>query len=119
MLLTHIHPKLPMRNKAKTLAFYTQNLGFTVVGSADYPDYLMLKKDQIELHFFAHPDLIPEQNDGQVYIRVHDIEALYSHWTSQNVAIHPNGKLALKSWGVKEFSVLDPDMNLLTFGEVV
>ncbi|MBS1535285.1 MAG: VOC family protein [Bacteroidetes bacterium] len=117
MQLTHIHPKLPMRNKAKTIAFYTQNLGFTVVGSADYADYLMLKKDHIELHFFAHPELITEQNDGQVYIRVQDIEALYSYWTSRNVAIHPNGALSVKPWGMKEFSVLDDDMNLLTFGE--
>lgn len=119
MQLTHIHPKLPMRHKTTTLAFYTQILGFRNLASGNYPDYLILGKDQIELHFFAYPDLIPEQNDGQVYIRVQDIEALYKHWTAQNVPIHPNGALAVKPWGVKEFSVLDPDMNLLTFGEEV
>ena len=31
--------------------------------------------------------------------------------------IHPNGSLEIKPWGQKEFSVLDPDNNLLTFGE--
>lgn len=119
MHLTHIHPKLPMRDKAKTLAFYTQKLGFTIVGSADYPDYLMLTKDTIELHFFAFADLNPTENYGQVYIRVQDIDALYQHYTTQGVPIHPNAPLSLKPWGVREFSVLDSDMNLLTFGEVV
>lgn len=119
MKLNSIIPKIPMRDKAKTKAFYTQELGFTIVGSADYPDYLMLQKDQIELHFFAFADLNPSQNYGQVYIRVQDIEALYKHWTAQNVSIHPHAPLSLKPWGVKEFSILDPDMNLLTFGEVV
>lgn len=119
MKLQTIVPKLPMRSKVKTLAFYTQKLGFSTVGSADYPDYLMLSKDLIEIHFFAHPELIPEQNDGQVYIRVRDIDTLYKSWTSKGVEIHPNGALSLKPWGMKEFSILDDDMNLLTFGEVV
>jgi hypothetical protein len=35
----------------------------------------------------------------------------------RGVAIHPNGQLALKPWGQREFSLLDPDNNLLTFGE--
>jgi hypothetical protein len=30
---------------------------------------------------------------------------------------HPNGHLAIKPWGQKEFSILDPDNNLLTFGQ--
>ncbi|MBS7788280.1 VOC family protein [Flavobacterium sp. CYK-55] len=119
MQLTDIHPKLPMRNKAKTLAFYTQKLGFSTVGSTDYPDYLMLCKDQIEIHFFAFADLNPSENYAQVYIRVQDIDALYQLWIAQGIAIHPNGALSVKPWGVKEFALLDDDMNLLTFGEVL
>ena len=43
-MLTEIHPKLPMRNKVITKAYY-QKLGFEDVGKADYEDYLMLRKD--------------------------------------------------------------------------
>jgi hypothetical protein len=32
-------------------------------------------------------------------------------------SIHPAGHLQTKPWGQKEFSILDPDNNLLTFGE--
>ncbi len=35
------------------------------------------------------------------------------------LAIHPNDPLQIKPWGQKEFSLLDPDHNLLTFGQSV
>ncbi len=71
-MLTDIHPKLPMRDKAATREFYIGLLGFKPFGHADYDGYLMLEKA---------------------------------------------GRLELKPWGQKEFSLLDPDHNLLTFGE--
>ena len=35
----------------------------------------------------------------------------------RGVAIHPNAPLQQKPWGMLEFALLDPDMNLLTFGQ--
>lgn len=116
-MLTHIHPKLPMRNKTATKQFYMEQLGFETVGSTDFDGYLMLKKDEIELHFFEFKDLNPLENYGQVYIRVREIESFYKELLSKKTAIHPNGQLQQKPWGQKEFSILDPDHNLLTFGE--
>lgn len=105
-----------MRDKTVTKGFYTNLLGFTFSG-ADYDDYLMLHRDGIEIHFFAFPELDPKENDGQVYIRVKNINKLYQSFLDAKVPIHPNGSLTLKPWGQKEFSILDPDANLLTFGE--
>ena len=31
--------------------------------------------------------------------------------------VHPNGALADKPWGTREFAILDPDGNLLTFSQ--
>ncbi len=115
-MLTDIHPKLPMRDKATTLAYYTGQLGFHQTGG-DYPDYLMVQRDGIEIHFFLHPALDPLTNDGQVYIRTDAIDEWYLELLHSGVAIHPNGALQLKPWGQKEFSLLDPDHNLLTFGQ--
>jgi len=118
-MLTQIHPKLPMRNKAETRKYYIDKLGFEQLGSDDFPDYLMLKKDQIEIHFFLFKDLQEKENYGMVYIRVSDIDAFYQSLLEDNVEIHPNGSLHTKTWGQREFSLLDPDFNLLTFGEGV
>jgi hypothetical protein len=116
-MLTEIHPKLPMRDKAVTKAYYINQLGFDIIG--DYVGYLLVKKDKIQIHFFEHKTLDPKENDGQVYIRTDDIDAWYQWLLDRKVAIHPAGSLQSKPWGQMEFSLLDPDNNLLTFGESV
>lgn len=118
-MLTDIHPKLPMRNKAITRAFYINTLGFQELGSTDFDGYLMVQKDNIQLHFFEFKELDPKENYGQVYIRTNNIENLFQSFLNTNVGIHPNGHLQTKPWGQKEFALLDPDHNLLTFGQSV
>lgn len=59
-MLTEINPKLPMREKKITKDFYVNKLNFEEIG--DYEDYLMLKKDNIEIHFFKFNKLDPDNN---------------------------------------------------------
>lgn len=116
-MLTTIAPKLPMRSKAVTREFYVTQLGFTDIGRVDYEGYLLLRKDHVEIHFFEFKSLDPKENYGQVYIRTTDIEALYYAMVKNTNSVHPAGHLQTKAWGQKEFSMIDPDNNLLTFGE--
>ena len=118
-MLKSICPKLPMRDKSATKNYYLNQLGFSQFGSDEYPDYLMVQKGEIEIHFFLFNALDPKENYGQVYIRVENIENLYQTFLDQKIAIHPNGKLKKTPWGMKEFHLLDPDNNLLTFGEII
>jgi hypothetical protein len=105
-----------MRNKAVTKAYYAK-LGFEDISAEDYHEYLLLACDGQELHFFLYSELDITQNDGQVYLRVSDIKNLYKTIVDKAVTIHPNAPLQLKSWCMWEFALLDPDHNLLTFGE--
>ena len=59
-MLTSINPKLPMRDKAVTHAYYIDKLGFEQLGSVDYDGYLMVKKDAVEIHFFEFKSLNPK-----------------------------------------------------------
>jgi len=118
-MLTDINPKLPMRDKAITRDFYVNKLGFKDIGSVDFKDYLMVQKDQVQIHFFLFETLDPKENYGQVYIRTNDIDGLYRSMLETNQSIHPNGSLQTKPWGQKEFAMLDPDSNLLTFGQSI
>lgn len=115
-MLTSVNPKLPMRNKQITKAYYLDQLGFEQFGG-EYEDYLMVQKDEIQLHFFLFKNLDPKQNYGQVYIRTNDIDTLHQTFIHNGVKIHPNGSLETKPWGMREFALLDPDTNLLTFGQ--
>jgi hypothetical protein len=86
---------------------------------ADYGDYLLLEKDGVEIHFFEFKTLDPLENYGQIYIRTNQIETLYAQLVETNVTIHPNAPLQRKPWGQMEFSLLDPDHNLITFGQAI
>jgi len=116
-MLTDINPKLPMRDKSVTREFFINKLGFKEIG--DYEGYLMVQKDKIEIHFFEFQELDPKVNYGQVYIRTDNIDVYYKLLLDKQTSIHPNGKLEIKPWGQKEFAILDPDNNLLTFGQSI
>lgn len=115
-MLISICPKLPMRDYQVTKQFYINVLGFELL--SDFIDYLIFKKDNVEIHFFKFKDLNIKENDGQVYIRTNSIENIYQTFLEKGV-IHPNGHLETKPWGQREFCVLDPDNNNLTFGEQI
>jgi hypothetical protein len=77
----------------------------------------MVERDNIQIHFFECKELDPKANYGQVYIRNNDIDDLCQSLLDSKVNIHQNGTLQAKPWGQKEFVLLDPDNNLLTFGQ--
>ena len=116
-MLTDINPKLPLRDKAITRDFYLNKLGFQEFGSADYDGYLMVQKDSIQIHFFEFKELDPKENYGQVYIRTDNIDEYYQLMLDKKINITQAGRLQIKPWRQKEFSLLDPDNNLLTFGQ--
>ena len=103
-----------MRDKIVTKDFYVNKLGFSDIGTADYDGYLLVKKDQVEIHFFQFSELDPKENYGQVYIRTSDINAEYELAKKNKVNCKSPEH---KPWRQIEFSVLDPDNNLLTFGK--
>ncbi|MEP7268221.1 MAG: VOC family protein [Saprospiraceae bacterium] len=117
-MLTVIHPKLPMRDKTIAREYYIDKLGFRELGGVhDFPEYLMLEKDSIELHFFLFKDLNPLENYGQVYIRTDNIEEWYQLAKRLNLRFAEFGIIGNKPWMQREFSITDPDINLLTFGQ--
>ena len=116
-MLKAIHPKLPMRNKEITRNFYLNDLGFQELGITDFEGYLMVKKDEIEIHFFEFRDLNPFENYGQVYIRTNNIKDWYQLALDKKLPIPHAGHLQIKPWLQEEFALLDPDHNLITFGQ--
>jgi hypothetical protein len=111
-----IIPKLPSKNLKATRVFYEENLGFQKVGG-DYPEYLMMKRDQIEIHFFLFLELNVLENYGMCYVRVEDIAGLYEELKQKEAHLPKLWKLEMKPWNQKEFSIIDKDHNLITFGE--
>jgi hypothetical protein len=102
-------PKLASLNVERSLVFF-EGLGFKRKGS--YPDYGIIERDGVQIHFWLCIDArIAKETDCRITVK--GIEQLFETFSARGV-IHPNGSLALKPWGVWEFSILDPDGNLVT-----
>jgi hypothetical protein len=105
-------PKLASLDIQRSIAFF-EKLGF--IKSAHYPDYGIVQLDAVQIHFWLCADPAVPHATG-CRINVSDIEALFANYSKLGV-IHPNDPLSLKPWGLREFSILDIDGNLVTFSE--
>jgi catechol 2,3-dioxygenase-like lactoylglutathione lyase family enzyme len=105
-------PQLPYLDKAETVRFYADVLGFSILN--DWDGYMLCKKDQVEVHLWKceMPDI--PKNTG-CYLRVHkNIRDLYKAYEPHAI-MHEHGKLEMKPWGMLQFTVVDNSGNLATF----
>lgn len=124
------------RNLAATLAFFG-HLGFET--EAYDVEYGFVQRDAIQLHFTAIPDHDPWRAAGAVFITVDDVdgvrdafvaagiwptesddppctdEELHRRWEAGDglARVTPAED---KPWGFREFALMDPDNNVLRFG---
>jgi uncharacterized glyoxalase superfamily protein PhnB len=106
-------PILASLNEDESIKFYTEKLGFTFPSS--WEGYLILSRDEIGLHLWPCTDAEIPKNTG-CYINVTDVDKLYEEFEPLGV-IHPNGPLKEMPWGMKQFSILDNNGNIIHFGE--
>ena len=111
--LTVSIPKLPAKDLEATKKFYVEKLGFS--HGESFPDYMILKRDGVEIHFYLHRQLDINRNNAMCYVRVSRIEELHAELKAKNIPLL--GKLETKLWRQKEFSVNDNQNNQITFGE--
>ena len=71
-------PILASRDVAETEAFYGR-LGFDLLARYDQfgPTYLLLRREDVELHFVHLPEVDPSESLGGCYLRLYDVEAVY------------------------------------------
>jgi len=105
-------PILPSLDIARTVAFYCAKLGFEEVHSAPR-EYAIVERGPVELHFWYTEDVALPKASG-CRIQVIGIDALHAHCEAAGI-VHPNGALAERPWGTREFAILDPDGNCVTF----
>lgn len=114
-------PILPSRSVNETALFY-RRLGFQGGPHESDAEYAILRRGSVELHFFTHKELVPAESSAGCYIRVLDVESIYSSFSSSQLprrGIPRMDTLEDKPWGLREFAILDPDGNLLRIGQVI
>lgn len=103
-------PIMPTTDVRRSVDFY-RSLGFSV---DVHGDFVMTKRDSVELFLSLNPDHDPKRTASCVFVRVDDANALHAHWHAvRNADIRP---LRDTDYGMREFAVIDPDGNLMLFG---
>ncbi len=103
-------PILASLDIAESKDFYVTQLGFR---AERYGDYLIVRRDDMEIHFWLAPDRIHPEHTS-CYIRGGQVVALYEEFAGRGV--DGLSGFEVRPWNMKEFYVHDPHGNLLKFG---
>jgi hypothetical protein len=108
-------PNLPSREFEVTEKFYAA-LGF--VTSWSDSGWMILRRGDVTLEFFPHPDLEPKSNWFSCCLRLDDLDAFYAVCRSAGIPetsigyprLHPP---KLEDWGGRVGSLIDIDSTLV------
>ena len=120
-----IEPFIKCSDINETMKFFTELLDFEAIQPPD-PDpnaflsmYAFLKREGSGLHLSQHA------GDGVfgsvTYVRVKNLDALYETFLGNGLTVQDRAGISMEpvdqTWGMREFSVKDPDGNRITFGQ--
>ncbi len=105
-------PVLASLDMVRTLDFYRDMLGFRTQHFGAFA-YGMAVRGDTELHFWARDDKHIAENTS-CYIRVEDFVAVHREVSLKLPSLQPMVRTA---WGIDELYVIDPDGNLIKFGQ--
>ena len=120
-MLTSICPILPSADFAVTSGFY-QPLGFKKMAEYHEEGYLILQREDVELHFYRATDVDPGRSDHMAFVRVVDANLLSDQYALLSLPAEGIPRVTMaedKPWGICEFAIVDPDGNLLRVGHIL
>jgi uncharacterized glyoxalase superfamily protein PhnB len=106
-----IMPELPLDDVPAGVAYYRDVLGFRVNYAQD--DIGVMDRDAVRLLLIARTE--QHTGIGSAYVYVQDADALYAELRAKGANVQ--GEPVSQPWGLREFRVLDPEGNQLTFGQ--
>jgi catechol 2,3-dioxygenase-like lactoylglutathione lyase family enzyme len=104
-----------VRDITKSIEHYRDALGFSVTFQHGNPTfYACLCRDEVALHLLAAHETKRLPGNGGICVFVKDVDRVHADLTSRgaNVIKAPQNY----DYGMRDFDVVDPDGNHLTFG---
>jgi catechol 2,3-dioxygenase-like lactoylglutathione lyase family enzyme len=122
-------PAMPAHDVPLAIGFYTDVLGFETVHAEG--GFALLRRDGTTISLWGATDEgwresfdvdKPVCSGAESFIagtascsvQVEGVDELYAHCSEHGI-VHPNGHIGDQPWGAREFGILDPDGNLVTF----
>lgn len=108
---TKMLAEFPVSQIDAAVVYYRDTLGFQV----NYSDSGIGVMDRDEARILLVPRRPPFIGPAACYIYVEDANALHGALVARNVNVQ--GAPTDHPWGLRDFSLLDPDGNRITFGQ--
>ena len=110
-MLRQIMPGLPLDNVPAGVAHYRDVLGFRV--NYQQHDLGVMYRDDVQLLLIAPTER--HKGIGSAYVYVENADALYAELRARGAGVQ--GEPFSQPWGLREFRVVDPEGNEITFGQ--
>jgi uncharacterized glyoxalase superfamily protein PhnB len=115
-VLEGVVPILSVADLRGALDYYTSVLGFDVAWEWGEPPYLAsVFRDQVEVNLSQIDSAM--LSASKVYFQVFDVETYYDRVTAAGANI--DVALDERPYGMKDFRILDPSGNELSFGQAL
>jgi hypothetical protein len=102
-------PELPVRAMEESQAFYRDSLGFTVAWTDSGKTISGISREDAVIFLREHDSV----NPVTIWIFTDDVDETYRAFIESSISIHET--LETKPWGLRQFSIQDPDQNKLIF----
>jgi uncharacterized glyoxalase superfamily protein PhnB len=110
-MLKQIMPELPLDDVAAGVAWYRDVLGFSI--NYQQHDLGVMDRDSVRVLLVARGQT--HRGIGSCYVYVENADALHAELTAKGAAVQ--GEPVSHPWGLRDFTVLDPEGNRIVFGE--
>jgi uncharacterized glyoxalase superfamily protein PhnB len=115
--LKNVRSVLAVKDLRASVAFYCENLGFTI--NSEFDGWSFLSRDGIQLMLGHCPDEVPASqiNDHSyfAYIEVQGIDELHKEFLARGLTSLSAPES--KPWEMREFMVTTPDGHRIMFGQ--
>lgn len=110
-MLRKIMPELPLQDVSAGVAYYRDVLGFGI--NYQQEDLGVLDRDAVRVLLIARTTR--HTGIGSAYVYVDDADALHAELRGRGARVE--GDPVSHPWGLRDFRVLDPEGNQITFGQ--
>ncbi len=110
-MFDQIMPELPLTDVPAGVAYYRDVLGFSV--NYQQHDLGVMDRDIVRLLLIGRTER--HTGIGSCYVYVRDADALHAELVARGANVQ--GQPISRPWGLREFRVLDPEGNQITFGQ--
>lgn len=110
-MLQKIMPELPLTDVEAGIAHYRDILGFSI--NYAQHDIGVMDRDDVRVLLIARTER--HQGIGSCYVYVENADALHAELVAKEAGVR--SEPVSRPWGLREFEVLDPEGNRITFGQ--